>query len=84
MKNEYARKLQIKKAQEISDAHKAGFDFACYLLTVGLNELFGFGADRLKKLEQWCNDVMENEFGKDIEVASYGLKRRIEQIMGRE
>lgn len=82
-KTNYAAELMAKKALQRMDDHQAGFDFACYLLTVGLNELYGFGYDRLKKLEDWCNDALDNEFGKDREAAAYALKRRVEQIMKR-
>ena len=82
-KTNYATELMYKKAQQRVDDHQAGFDFACYLITVGLNELFGFGYDRLRKLEDWLNDAIDNEFSKDREVAAYALKRRVEQIMKR-
>ena len=82
-KTNYATELQVKKAVREVELHKRGFDFACYLITVGLNELYGFGYDRLKRLEEWCNEAMANDFHDDIEVATAGLTRRIEQIMKR-
>ena len=79
----HATELQIRKAMQEMEMHRKGFDFACYLVTVGLNELYGFGYDRLKRLEDWMNDAMENEFHDDLEVATAGLIGCIDQIMKR-
>ena len=80
MKNQYAQTLKKKKAREISQATQEGFDFALNLCAVGLNNLFGFGQGRIARLEKELTRILEEEFGSDMEKASYGLARRIEQI----
>lgn len=82
MKNQYASRLERKKRQEICNASKEGFDFAMQVIVVALNNLFGFGKERIEQLEKELNRLMEEEFGTDIEAASYGLARRIRQIRG--
>lgn len=82
MKNDYAARLQAKQMRRDSDNVKRGFDFAMMIATVALNEKFGFGKDRLKKLESECNRLMDEEFGRDMESASHQLIGRLKQIMG--
>lgn len=57
--------------------------FGLYVVAVALNNLYGFGADRLAKLEAEVNRIIEEEFGSDMETASYELAQRIEQIRGK-
>lgn len=80
---DYATRLQLKKAKELSDASTEAFTFAGNLIAVALNEKFGFGAKRLKILEEEATRILNEEFGGDPEVAAYGMKRRIEQIRGK-
>lgn len=82
--NDYAKKLQQKKEKELNDARLEGFQFACNLVAIGLNELYNFGADRISRLEDWCTEKMNGEISKDPEVAAYGILRRIEQIRGKK
>ena len=59
---------------------KEGFDFALNLCAVALNNIFGFGNGRLTRLENEITRLLNDEFGHDLESASYGLAKRIEQI----
>lgn len=71
------------------EAYDKGYAAGCYdgqnfglgLATVALNNLFGFGKDRLRRTEEEINRLMEEEFGGDKEAASYQLAKRIKQIM---
>ena len=47
MKNAYAVKLQLKKNKEIANAHADAFTFCGNLIAIALNNLYGFGKDRL-------------------------------------
>lgn len=64
----------------MSRATQEGFDLALNLCAVGLNSLFGFGETRLARLETELTRLLEEEFGSDMEKASYGLARRLAQI----
>ena len=80
MKNQYAKILAEKRRLRSAKDAKDGFDFALQLCAVALNEKFGFGNERLKVLEDEITRLLEDEFGSDMEKASYGLSKRIEQI----
>lgn len=84
MKNAYAVKLQQKKQEELADATAQGFMLGTQIAVVALNNVFGFGYDRLKKLEAEMNRIWIEEFCRDMETASYGLSKRIEQIGGKK
>ena len=80
MQNAYAIKMQQKKAAELERVNREGFDFALKLCVVALNNVFGFGADRITKLEKEINRLIEEEFSDDVEKAAYDIIRRIDQI----
>lgn len=80
MQNAYAIKMQQKKAAELERVNREGFDFALKLCVVALNNVFGFGADRITKLEKEINRLIEEEFSGDVEKAAYDIIRRIDQI----
>lgn len=82
MKNAHAAKLQAKKRAEAYESTREGFDFALNLCAVALSNEFGFGNDRLTRLENEVSRILEVDFGSDLEAASYGLAKRIEQIRG--
>lgn len=84
MKNQYALELQRRKQQRSADDTLQGLQFGLYVVAVALNNLYGFGADRLAKLEAEVNRIIEEEFGSDMEKASYELAQRIEQIRGKK
>lgn len=80
MKNAYAVKLQQRKAAELHEATTEGFDFALNLCAVALNNIFGFGDERLTRLENEVTRILEEDFASDMEKASYGLANRVKQI----
>lgn len=80
MKNAYAVKLQQRKAAELHEATTEDFDFALNLCAVALNNIFGFGDERLTRLENEVTRILEEDFASDMEKASYGLKNRVKQI----
>ena len=84
MKNQYALELQRRKRKKSADDTLQGLQFGLYVVTVALNNLYGFGADRLSRLEAEVNRIIEEEFGNDMEKASYELAQRIEQIRGKK
>ena len=84
MKNSYALKLKQKKMQEQYDSAQGGFMLAGRLIAVALNNLYGFGKDRLEAVEKEANRILEEEFGGDKEKASYDLVRRLDQIRGKD
>jgi len=80
VRNAYALQLQRQKSAELERINREGFDFALKLCVVALNNAFGFGAQRIARLEQEINRLIEEEFGHDTERAAYDLLRRIDQI----
>lgn len=85
MKNAYALKLAAQRTAREVQAHQDGAQFALNLCAVALNNVYGFGRERLERLERLereVNRLLEEEFGHDLELAAEGLARRIEQIRG--
>lgn len=90
MKNAYAVKLMAAKAK-MSDAerlaliHRVG-QTCLNAMTVALNEQFGFGPDRLKKLNDGF-DVVMAQYGicldTDADYADGELESAVKKIMGR-
>ena len=80
----YAEKLILKKKQETANAMQEGMTFAGGLYAVALNNLYGFGAKRLQEVEREAQRLWDEEFGADIEAASYSLAKRLRQIRGEE
>ena len=84
MANRYAQQLINRKAKELQQAQIEGMEFVGSLTAVALNNLYGFGKNRIKAVEDEINPLISEEFGSDPEAASYGLKKRIEQIRGND
>lgn len=84
MKNSYALKLKHQKMKELQNSTQDGFMLAGCLIAVSLNNLYGFGKDRLEAVEKEANRILEEEFSGDKEKAAYDLVRRIEQIRGKD
>ena len=82
MKNAYALQLARKKVEREIELNKEGVQFGLDLCVVALNNVYGFGRERLERLEREVNRLLEEEFGHDLELAAEGLARRIEQIRG--
>lgn len=80
MKNAYAVELQRKKLVHDADQVKQGYNFAMMLVAVALNNIDHFGKDRLDVLEKECQRLMDEEFGRDNELAASQLRRRLDQI----
>lgn len=62
----------------------AGVQATLDIMTVALNDEFGFGRDRLKRLELRFCKLMEEYGGMCYDSVNYGnqkLKKRIEEIM---
>lgn len=69
------------------NSFRNGIDISLWLMTIALNEEFGFGKKRLEKLQDKFNELFK-EYGDSIEDdVIYGnakLKRRINKIMREE
>lgn len=83
MKNNHA--IQLKKARKkgYDEGLKYGIDFALAIATVALSEIYGFGYERIKRLENEINRLIIEEFDKDPEQADYQMAARIAQIRKR-
>lgn len=80
MKNSYATQLAIKQKIRDKENVESGMQFAFALVVVALNGKFGFGRQRILELEAEVNRLYREEFLEDVEVATAGLMRRMEQI----
>lgn len=69
------------------DAFNSAMNCCMQIMTIALNDEFGFGKDRLKKLEKRFNALF-TEYGllvmDDTLYGNTKLKRRVAQIMGEE
>lgn len=74
---------QVMKQQKLQ-AFRAAMDSLMMIMTVALNDEFGFGRDRLLRLEKRFNDLY-TEYGclvaEDISYGNAKLTARVEQIM---
>lgn len=79
-KNNLAKMIKKQRIDAFNNAMKCCMS----LMTIALNDEFGFGRERLKKLEKRFNELF-NEYGYlvmgDIAYGNAKLKERIEQIM---
>ena len=79
-KNYLANLMRKKKI----DAFNSAMACCMEIMTVALNDEFGFGKDRLKRLEKRFNEVFV-EYGllvmDDVKYGNTKLKRRVAQIM---
>ena len=70
-----------KRERDIKEAYEDGMQFGLSVVTVALNEVYGFGYGRLCRLEQEVSRLLQEEF-EDSELGANRLSRRIEQIRG--
>lgn len=86
-KNAYAQQLQLKKALERQEIIKRTAQTCLDIMTIALNDEFGFGPERLERLARHFNDLFTEyddmlEDGADY--ADSKLRERIDRIMGRQ
>lgn len=82
MKNALAIHKQEAYDRGFAEGCLSGQDFTIGLMIVALNNLFGFGRDRIIRAIDEINRLKSKEFGGDKEAAAYQLAKRIKQIMG--
>ena len=81
MKNQFAKTIKKVKI----DTFKSAMQVCMWIMTIALNDEFGFGRDRLLKLEKTFNSLFE-EYGclvtDDVSYGNKKLKERVDKIMG--
>jgi len=81
MKNQLASELMRAKRSGEADGIKEGYDFALMLVAVALNNVYGFGRDRIERLEDEMQRLYDTEVkGADPVVLMAGLEKRLKQI----
>jgi hypothetical protein len=82
MKNAYFQKHKDEKHRIEGVATYDGIMIGLNIVTVALNRVYGFGNERITRLEQEVNRIIETEFiGRhDPEQAANDLRRAVEQI----
>lgn len=83
MKNSYIQRIEQSKRAAYNEGIFKGASFILDVVTIALNRLYGFGADRIERLEAEINRIIETEFKYNDEVETVNLKRAIEQIRKR-
>ena len=85
MKNAYVNKLRQAKSDAYKDGVVGGMKMGFDLVAIALNHEFGFGNERLKRLEEkvqeLVNDVVDTN---DPIVTKAHLRMALKQIRGEE
>lgn len=80
MKNQIAKTIKKVKI----DTFKSAMQICVWIMTIALNDEFGFGKERLQRLEVVFNELFE-EYGclvtDDISYGNAKLKKRVDDIM---
>ena len=85
MKNAYATKLRETKNNAYSDGVWAGIQMGLNLAAIGLNHDFGFGEERLKRLEQKVQKLVDEIVDtNDPLVTKVHIETALKQIRGKE
>ena len=82
MKNAYLAKIKQDKVESTRAAMLDGIAFGLNVTSIALNRLYGFGDDRLTRLETEVNRLIQTEFidRADPEQAAHDLRKSVEQI----
>lgn len=85
VKNAYATKLRETKNNAYSDGVWAGIQMGLNLAAIGLNHEFGFGEERLKRLEQKVQELVDEIVDtNDPLVTKVHIETALKQIRGKE
>lgn len=85
MKNAYATKLRETKNNAYSDGVWAGIQMGLNLAAIGPNHDFGFGEERLKRLEQKVQKLVDEIVDtNDPLVTKVHIETALKQIRGKE
>ena len=76
--------------KQLQSAHQKGYEqgvvdgkeFALSLVTIALNDLYGYGGDRIAKVEQHMQKLWDDEFSTDTESGARHMVARLNQIRG--
>ena len=80
--NALLKQLQSAKQQGYAKGVVDGKEFALSLVTVALNNLYGYGGDRIAKVEAEMQRLWDEEFKGDNETGARHLVQRLNQIRG--
>lgn len=78
--------------KQLHSAHQKGYEqgvvdgkeFALSLVTIALNDLYGYGGDRIASIEKHMQELWDKEFAEDPESGARHLVKRLNQIRGVE
>lgn len=85
MKNAYANKLKQTKNDAYADGVVSGMSMGFDLVAIALNHVFGFGNDRLTRLEKKVQELIDEVVDtNDPIVTKAHLEKALEQIRGEE
>lgn len=85
MKNAYATKLRQTRENAYSDGVWGGLQMGLNLAAIALNHKFGFGNERLTRLEQKVQELVDEIVDmNDPEVTKAHIETALKQIRGKE
>lgn len=88
-KNAYAAKLLENRIQREAAAYKRGhddgLDLALNLAAIALNDVFGYGGERLTRLERRIQELVDEVVAVgDPDVNRAHIEQRVKEIRGQE
>jgi hypothetical protein len=85
MKNAYATKLRQTKDNAYADGVWSGLQMGLNLAAIALNHKFGFGNERLTRLEAKVQELVDEIVDtRDPEVTKVHIETALKQIRGKE
>jgi hypothetical protein len=84
LKNAYFDKLRNTKDKAYTDGFWAGMKIAFNITAIALNRVFGFGEERIKRLETKVQDLVDELIStKDPLVNQAHIEEAVKQIRGK-
>lgn len=88
-RNAYAQKALANRAGRDKMLYEKGYNdgvtIALNIVAIALNDAFGFGGERLTKLESHVQELFDEVISVgDPEVNQYHIEQRVKQIRGEE
>lgn len=85
MRNQFATRLRETKDREFKDGTMHGVNIALNIVTIALNNKFGFGKSRIEALEKEVSALFDEMVRiEDPELTTQKIRQRLKQIRGEE
>lgn len=82
-KNSFYNRMKQKERDQYRDGVQGGLKFGLDLVVIALNHEFGFGAERIARLEKKVQELLnEVDYVNDPEVTRAHISKALKQIRG--